>query len=164
VRATWNPTPGWSMQASLGAIEDAEQLEPGVDDDRTTVSATSHSPRGSPGWYTPLAAGRNAKEPGATTNAYLLESQLQWTGGFAVYARAESVEKDELFAEGDPLHGEVFRVRKLGVGVERTLRSLWHGKLAVGVVHDWHFTPRTLDAAYGRDPRSWLVYARWSLP
>jgi hypothetical protein len=164
VRATWNAAPGWSMQASFGAIEDAEELEAGVDADRTTVSATYHSLPGRVAWYTTFAAGRNAKQPGATTDAYLLESQAQWSGGIAVFARAESVEKDELFAEGEPLHGEVFRVRKLGVGVERTLRDLWHGQLAVGVVRDWHFTPRALDAAYGPDPRSWLVYARWSLP
>jgi hypothetical protein len=40
---------------------------------------------------------------------------------------------------------------------------LWRGNLAVGVVYDFHFTPRALDAAYGNNPHSWLVYARWSL-
>ena len=163
VRATWNPTPSWSTQASFGALEEPERLEPGVDVDRTTVSATYHRVNGGATWYTTFAAGRNSKQPGADTDAYLLESQVGWTGGTAVFARAESVEKDELFAEGDPLHGSVFKIRKLGLGVEGTGPDLWGGNLAVGVVYDWHFTPRALDAAYGHDPRSWLVYARWSL-
>jgi hypothetical protein len=162
VRATWNPTISWSMQASYGVLDEPERLEPGVDIDRTTVSATYHSAR-SRGWYTTFAAGRNSKQPGAQTDAYLLESNVELAGGLALFARAESVEKDELFAEGDPLHGAVFKVRKLGLGAETTVRDLWRGNLAVGVVYDFHFTPRALDAAYGNNPHSWLVYARWSL-
>jgi hypothetical protein len=164
VRATFNPTPSWSMQASYGAIDEPERLEPGVDVDRTTVSASYHSARGKALWDTTFAAGRNSKQPGEDTDAYLIESTIAWKGARAVFVRAESVEKDELFAEGDPLHGEVFKVRKLALGFETSLGDLWHGRLAVGMVYDLHFTPSALDAVYGADPRSWQIYARWSLP
>src|SRR5262249_44644177 len=111
-----------------------------------------------------FAAGRNLKQPGEDTHAYLIESAVAIKGAKTVLVRAESVDKDELFAEGDPLHGEVFKVNKLALGFESTLTDLWHGRLAIGAVSDWHFTPAALDAVYGSDPRSWQVYARWSLP
>jgi hypothetical protein len=164
VRASWNPTRSWSLQASYGALDEPERLEPGVDVDRTTVSATHNATRGSAAWHTTFAAGRNSKQPGEDTNAYLLESAVEWKSAKTVFVRAEVVDKDELFAEGDPLHGEVFKVKKLALGFESKLGDLWHGNLAVGVVYDFHFTPAALDAAYGPDPQSWQVYARWSLP
>lgn len=164
VRATWNPAPSWSAQASFGALKEPEQLEPGVDVDRTTISATYDRPLAGGTWQTTLAAGRNAKRPGAATDGYLLESAVEFSGGMRVFARAESVEKDELFAEGDPLHGDVFKVRKLGIGAAVEYVDTPKGTLLLGVVYDFHFTPSALDAAYGSDPGSWLVFARWSLP
>ena len=163
VRASWNPAPNWSGQVSYAELDDPERLEPGVDVDRTTASATYHRPRAGGHWQTTLAIGRNAKDPGADTTAYLLESALRVRDVTTLFARIESVEKDELFVEGDPLHGEVFTVRKVGVGAVHDLRELWRGKLSVGLVYNWHFVPQTLEPAYGDDPGSWLVFARWSV-
>src|SRR5437870_771757 len=41
-RLTWNPSPAWSLQGSFGRLKEPEQLEPGIDIDRTTISASYH--------------------------------------------------------------------------------------------------------------------------
>jgi hypothetical protein len=163
VRATWNPTARWSAQVSYGALEEPEHLEPGVDIDRTTASATYHRPLAGGHWQTTLAIGRNAKNPGDSTTAYLLESALQLRDATTLFARAENVDKDELFVEGDPLHDRAFTVRKLSLGTVHELRDIWRGKLSVGVVYNLHFVPQELEPSYGDDPGSWLVFARWSV-
>jgi hypothetical protein len=162
-RASWNPNPRWATQVSFGSLAEPEQLEPGVDIDRTTLSATYHRPLSAGYWQSTLALGRNAKDPGAETDAYLLESAVRFGASTTVFARAESAEKDELFPEGEPLHGQAFTVRKLGVGVTRDLGTLWNGSVSAGVVYNLHFVPQALESAYGDDPRSWLAFVRWEL-
>jgi hypothetical protein len=162
VRASWNPTEHWSGQISFGRLETPEQLEPDVDIDRTTASVTYGRPVGQGHWQATFAAGRNAKRPGLDTQAYLLESAWRMPRDTTVFARAERVEKDELFSDGSPLEGQVFPVRKLGLGAVHDFRTRG-GKVGVGLVYNMHFIPNTLDPIYGDDPDSWLVFARWIL-
>jgi hypothetical protein len=163
-RATWNPTRSWSTQLSFGALEEPELLEPGVDVDRTTFSTTYHHELAAGWWQTTLAVGRNEKEAGDSTDAWLLESARTLGTATTVFARAESVEENELFLEGDPLHHETFRVQKLGVGAARDFRMFRVGVLSAGLVYNWHFVPQALEPSYGDDPGSWLVFVRWSEP
>ena len=44
VRASWQPAPDWSLQVSHGHLHSPEQLEPEVDDRRTTASAMYNRP------------------------------------------------------------------------------------------------------------------------
>jgi hypothetical protein len=162
-RATWNPTSNWSAQLSFGSLEEPELLEPGVDIERTTFSTTYHRPQAAGWWQTTLAVGRNDKQPGDSTDAWLLESALRFGDATTVFARAESVDKDELFLEGDPLHHQSFRVKKLGIGAAHEFGMLLDGVLSAGLVYNWHFLPDTLEPSYGGDPGTWLVFARWEL-
>jgi hypothetical protein len=114
-------------------------------------------------WQTTFAFGRNAHELRRATNAYLLESAFALRGATTVFARIESVDKDELFLESSTLAHIPFRVKKLGVGVVHELRDLWRGRLGVGAVYNHHALPNTLDLFYGDDPDSWLVFARWKI-
>jgi len=164
LRATWNPTGNWSSQLSFGSLEEPEALEPGIDIDRTTFSTTYHLPLAAGWWQTTVAVGRNEKQPGESTDAWLLESALNFGNSTTVFARAESVDKDELFLEGDPLHDQTFRVQKLGVGASRDFGMLWGGTFSAGLVYNWHFLPQTLEPSYGGDPGTWLVFARWAMP
>jgi hypothetical protein len=46
VRLTFNPSDDWSFQVSYGHLNSPEQLEPDVDQDRITASATYNRPFG----------------------------------------------------------------------------------------------------------------------
>src|SRR5262249_22361966 len=109
-RISWNPGRRWAMQGSFGHIESAEQLEPETNVDRTTLSIAYDQPLGRGNWQTTLAWGRNEPSQHETTTGYLLESAVQLNGRHTLFARAETVEKNELFAESAPLAGRVFRV------------------------------------------------------
>src|SRR5262249_34043688 len=98
-RLSFNPTRDWALQASAGHLASPEQLEPDVDVDRFTASVLYNRRIGAASWQTTATWGRNRKT-GENQDGFLLESAW-WNGGrHAVFARAEWVEKDELFAEG----------------------------------------------------------------
>src|SRR5439155_6909463 len=75
-RLSFNPGEEWSLQASYGDLHSPEELEPDVDVRRTTVSAIWNHAWDEANWQTTLAAGRNDKQPGDTSDALLLESAL----------------------------------------------------------------------------------------
>jgi hypothetical protein len=60
-RVTLTPGPGWVVQASVGELEEPEQLHPGIDVQRTTLSATHATTFGPVAWSTTLAWGRNVR-------------------------------------------------------------------------------------------------------
>jgi hypothetical protein len=163
VRATWQPSPDWSFQVSTGHLHSPEQLETEVDTQRTTASATWNRPgRDGGNWQTTLAWGRNANSPGRTLDGLLLESARSFGRGgrHTLFGRAERVEKDELFQEGEPLASRVFTVSKLSAGyvydflLEKDLR------LGLGGVGSVAFLPAELKPAYGERPFSWMVFLR----
>jgi hypothetical protein len=162
LRLTWNPTPNWSMQASWGSINSPEALEPGIDQQRITASATYNVPLASGNWQTTIAWGRNDKQPGDSTNALLLESALSWNA-HTVFGRAEHTEKDELFGEGHPLHDQSFGVAKFSLGYVYDIPITQHVKLGVGAVGSAYAFPSELDPYYGSDPLSGTVFTRLKL-
>jgi hypothetical protein len=161
LRASWNPTADWATQLSFARLDSPEQLEPDVDIDRTTASVTYNKSIGSGYWQSTLAVARNSKRARADTDAYLLESALRLPSNTTAFARAERVEKDELFAEGDPLHDRVFTVNTLSVGAVHHFVRTRVGSVGVGAVYSLHFVPDAVESVYGGDPDSWLVFARW---
>jgi hypothetical protein len=161
-RLAWNPSRSWSLQGSFGHLQEPEQLEAGVDVDRSTLSASYH--RGDEGthWQTSFAWGRNAKDPGETTDAFLVESTYR-AGRHTVFGRAEAAEKDELFESG-PLAHRVFEVGKLSAGYIHDFPPLGHLVLGAGGLGSVHFLPQELDAPYGgRHPISLMVFVRGEL-
>ena len=168
VRASWNPTADLSLQASTGRLASPEQLEPDVDQRRTTASATWNRPfswRGVGGyWQTTGAWGRNAKRPGTTTDAFLLDSAVSH-GAHTVFGRLERVDKDELFANApaSPLHDRVFGVGKASLGYAYTVGLPKRLYLDLGGLVSRYDLPRALQAAYGADPTSAMLFTRLTL-
>jgi hypothetical protein len=158
-RLTWNPSPAWSLQGSFGRLKEPEELEPGVDIDRTTVSASYHRGGEDRHWQTTLAWGRNAKDPGESTDVLLLESAYR-IGRQTLFARAEFAEKDELFESG-PLAGRVFDVGKVSAGYIHDFPALGHLVLGAGGLGSVHFLPGELEPAYGsRNPTGLMLFVR----
>jgi hypothetical protein len=159
-RLSWNPTRNWSLQVSYGRLDSPEQLEPDVSVRRTTASAIYDTDLPIGKWQTTFAWGRNAKDPGSTTDGYLLESALQVRKTHTFFARAEHVEKDELFDHDDPLHGQVFDVDKLSVGYLFDFYRAHHVTVGVGGLVSGYRYPSELDAAYGTEPVSYMVFVQ----
>lgn len=162
-RVSFQPTRDWSLQVSSGRLVDPEQLEPGVDTRRTTASAT-YNRAGADGrnWQTTFAWGQNAKSPGHTLNALLLESaaSVGASGRHTVFGRAERVQEDELFLEGEPLAGRVFTVNKLSAGYIYDFLEKGGARFGVGGVGSVAILPSPLDPSYGKSPFSWMLFLR----
>lgn len=162
-RISYNPTDNWSLQVSRGALKSPEQLELDVDQDRTTASAMYSVPLGRHHSETTFAWGRNDKRPGTTTDAFLLESAIRLYEQHTLFARAEHVEKDELFETPDPLAGQTFNVDKLSVGYVYDIPITEHVSFGLGGLGSAYRFPDRLDPAYGDDPLSYMIFARLKL-
>lgn len=159
-RLSWNPAPDWALQGSFGHLHSPEQLEADTNVNRTTLSI-SHEHRIAAGhWQTTLAWGRNEPSHHESTSGVLLESAANWKARHTVFARAESVQKNELFAEGAALADRVFRVNKISLGYVRDFDLMQGLKLGVGIEGSRHFIGRDLEAVYGDDPVAWLLFLR----
>jgi hypothetical protein len=164
VRGTWNPIDDLSMQISHGHIVSPEQLTPDVDQDRTTASATYNRPMAHGDWQTTFAWGIDVNRPGRATDAFLLESALS-RGAHTVFGRAETVAKDELFANEptSPLYDRAFNVAKFTFGYFYTLAVEKHLGLDLGGLVSRYALPAVLIATYGPDPTSFMLFARIKL-
>jgi hypothetical protein len=161
IRLTYNPTPNWSAQVSYGHLNSPEQLEPDVDQNRFTASITYNKRFGKlSNWQTTAAFGQANNDPGNTTNAFLLESAVNFEKTHTLLARFESVEKDELFLAGDPLAGRTFTINKLSVGYIYDFPERNHVQFGIGAVGSVYFIPSDLDAAYGDHPLSCMIFGR----
>ncbi|MFY9822555.1 MAG: hypothetical protein WAM82_14315 [Thermoanaerobaculia bacterium] len=155
LRATWNPTPAWSFQVSRGHLHSPEQLEPEIDVDRTTASATLNRPLAAGNWQTTFAWGRNDRNPGRSTNSFLLESAVTLGDRNTLFGRVEQQQNDEI----TPL-GEVFDVGKLSLGY------IWDGvridsfRGGLGVLGSVALIPQKLRGDYGDTPVSWMAFLR----
>jgi hypothetical protein len=156
LRASWNPSPDWSLQVSHGHLNSPEQLEPEVDTDRTTASAIYNRPLAQGNWQTTLAWGHNVKDPGETTDSLLLESAAT-RGRHTLFGRAERQENDELLGHEE----QVFTVGKLSLGYLFDLLQTDDWKGGVGLLGSVAQVPRELEDAYGGDsPVSWMAFLR----
>lgn len=162
LRATWNPTADLSMQVSRGWMHSPEQLEPEVDQTRTTASATYNRTYTRGWWQTTLAWGQDDNRSPATartTNAWLAESALAF-GPHTVFARAEQADKDELFEAPSPLAGRAFKVGKLSAGYAYSIPAGSHFVIDLGGLVSVYSLPSAIEPAYGSDPRSFMLFTR----
>jgi hypothetical protein len=158
-RVTFNPTRDWSMQVSSGHLVAPEQLQPDIDVQRTTASATYNAPV-TQSWQTTLAFGRNVPSAGAPSDGWLLESDLRITPADTLFARLERVGKDELFLPGAALYGRIFTINALSLGYIRDF--LRYGALNLGVgglVSSYSYSAQ-LNPSYGYRPTSFMVFVR----
>ncbi len=158
-RLTVNPTTNWSMQISYGSIHSPEQLMPDVNQHRITASATYDRALSNGIWETSVAWGQNRNQPGNRLNAFLAESALS-LGANTIFGRAENADKDELLLPGSPLSEQVFNVSKFSIGYFRTLPTVAHLALDLGGLISTYALPLALDASYGSQPTSFMLFAR----
>ncbi|WP_296676282.1 hypothetical protein [Novosphingobium sp.] len=159
VRATLTPSPRWAIQASYGQLKQPEALHPGEDEHRFTASA--HYADG--GVHAMLAFSAKDRVPGQTLTAWLAEANWDIDRRNTLFARAENVANDELFAdENDPLHDQTFRVSKVQLGYARRI-ALGPVELALGGSVNAYAKPAALDAAYGSNPMGYTLFARITL-
>jgi hypothetical protein len=158
-RISWNPTPDWALQVSYGYLHSPEQLEPNVDQRRITASATYNRAFNGVNWQTTLAWGQNDNQPGHTLEAFLLEATVTW-GRNSVFARAETVQKDELFLSPNPFAGRVFQVSEATLGYIYDLPVAKHLALGLGVEGTANLVPSAIQPAYGGDPASYMAFLR----
>jgi hypothetical protein len=162
-RIAYNPTPAWALQASYGHVDSPEQLEPERDVDRMTVSASYHHAWEHNHWQTTAAWGRNRNDPGRDLDGFLLESLVNIRKTHTVFGRAEHVEKDELFFEGDPRHGKSFTVNKVSLGYIYDFPERRHTQWGIGGLGSLHVLPDRVEEAYDEAPFSFMIFARIKL-
>ncbi len=159
-RLSYNPTPQWALQVSHGYLKSPEQLEPLTSVRRSTASAMYHASVDGNEWATTAGWARNdasgprrSRLPGA-----FVESTWVIGDRHTLFGRYEQVDKDELFAPGEPLDGRSFVVRKLSVGYLYDFATTGAVRWSVGGVIGIPRGPSALDSTYGRDPMSYLLF------
>ncbi|HWQ32315.1 MAG TPA: hypothetical protein VNQ79_05485 [Blastocatellia bacterium] len=95
-RAWVTPARNWAMQFSYGHLKKPEAIEPG-DLERMTASVSYNRPLRNGNWASTLIWGRNSETHG-DSNAYLLESTLNFLTRNHLYTRLELLDKRGLLA------------------------------------------------------------------
>lgn len=162
-RVSVNPTSALALQASYGRIESPEQLEPEANQDRTTASAMYDRSWSGGHLEATVAWGRNRNRPGHTLDAFTAETAAQLGEKHTLLARAERVEKDELFVEPDPRVGRVFDVGEITAGYRFDFWHSEHVATGIGAVGTLALIPSELRSAYGKRPFSALILAHIGL-
>jgi len=164
-RLSYNPARNWSMQASLGYLESPEELQPGINQHRATGSVTYNRPFVDANWQSIFAWGQdNNAGGGRRLDAYLLESAIEFFHKHTLFARAERVQKDDLFFDDEPLSGQAFTVGEASLGYIRDIAFGPHTVWGIGGVGTIGFVPRALWNAYGRqNPLSFMLFMRAKL-
>jgi hypothetical protein len=163
VRISLNPTDNWSLQVSHGFVRSPESLEPTVNTRRTTASMIHNTALEHGNWQTTFAWGRNTNDPGKRLDGYLVESAFALHDKHTLFGRIERVDKDELFEESAPQHGQAFKVNKLSVGYIHDLKLGQHTRIGIGGLASAYSIPKSLEPAYGAHPTSYMVFARVKL-
>ena len=177
-RLWFTPTPDWSLQVSYGHLVNPEALEPG-NLQRLTASISHNRSWENGNWASSLIWGRNHERHG-NSNAYLLESTVNFLDKNYLYTRLELVDKQGLLEEnifGRPglneFHTRVnglelsehfeqaFRVGAFTFGGVRDI--LVGSSLRVGIGADvtFYHVPSGLKAVYGSSPSSFHVFLRF---
>jgi len=162
-RVTFEAATGLELQASYGYLASPEALEPAQQIRRTTASAVYRTALGGSPWATTLAWGRNDKRgdaPRREVDAWLLESTLELNPRHTVFARAEQVDQDELFAEPDALAGQAFKVGKLSAGYIHDFAKTGPIRWGVGALASAFRVPAEIRSAYGSHPAAWMVFVQ----
>jgi hypothetical protein len=162
-RLSYNPSPNLAIQSSYGRLHSPEALEPDVDVDRTTASAMVAGGGEGKRREAMLAWGQNRNRPGAILDAFTLEAAAEVRPRHTVFARGEMAEKDELFAEGEPRHGNVYDVGVVEGGYRFDVWQSTHVTAGVGGLGTISFVPSSIQDAYGDHPASWMLFTHIAL-
>jgi len=162
-RLTWNATKNWSAQISYGYLHSPEQLTPNVDQSRLTASVSYQRHWDGIDWGTTLAFGEDFDSPGNALYGLLVESTVIFHDTHTLFARAENVQKDELFLPGDPRDGDIFNVGKISAGYIYDFPRWYHVKFGVGGLGSIFVLPESLHSTYHAEPLSFMLFVRAKL-
>lgn len=155
VRLSWNPDEHWSLQTSWGHLDSPEQLEPSINENRTTASATyvTRFDSGS-SFATTLAWGIKQLSNGVNLNGVLLEGEYKPCDPWTLFARAEWEQNNELVPSA-----AIERVGEITVGAIHDWQVADHLKFGVGALYAFDIVP-SLVPSYGGDPHGVMVFVR----
>lgn len=160
IRATYNPSQSWALQASYGELDQPEALHQGQDERRYTASAHYSIP----GLAVTTAFSAKDRVPGRTLTAWLAELNWDFRQDDSLFGRIENVANDELFPDHtDPLHDRKFRVTRFQLGYARHIRLSSQCGLTLGASGSVYDKPGVLDTVYGRSPFGYTLFARFNL-
>ncbi len=163
VRLSYNPLPELALQISTGRLASPEQLEPNVAVRRTTASLSYNYLRSGIESQATLAWGHNQPQRGTASDAWLLESALRFRSVHTVFARAERVDKDELFTPGQPSYGPAYPINAFSLGYIYDFARWQMLRCGVGAMGTIYAYPSVLDRSYGQQPASVLLFLRLRL-
>ena len=151
-RLTYSPTRNLSFSGAYGYLKDPEPgTEPG--DDQRRITASAHYGKGD--LAVTALFGRNIKQDGHASDAYLLEVSL-FRGDWSTYARFENVAKDELV----DVPAGTYRVDKLTFGATRDFARRGGFDFGLGAYAGLYGVPSGLRDTYGDFPVTAGVYFR----
>jgi len=160
-RLTFAPGPNWEAQVSAGRLAHPEALEPG-DQTRVTASVSYNRPWAHGNWASTLLWGRVHKTGDvANLNGYLAETVARFRDANYVTGRIELDDKDELFREGEPLSGRVFRIAAYTAGYTRDIPLLPHLSTGLGANFTVYTMPDALRPSYGEHPVAVWMFLRF---
>jgi hypothetical protein len=160
-RASWNPSPEWSLQVSYADVTAPEQLEPDENETRWSASAMHARRLGAEGWWSStLAWGRKINDHDESKDAWLLETAVSPDDRWTLFARAERIETDELLPGPGGGHGDLHTVSKASFGAVHDWRLAEHVRFGVGALYSLSRVPEALEPAYGGDPDGGMLFLR----
>ena len=161
VRATLTPSPQWALQLSHGQLKQPEASHADEDERRTTASV--HYANGK-GLAAMLAFAAKDRVPGDTLTAWIAEANWDLDDHNTLFGRFENVRNGELFPDHDAaLHDQPFRVSKFQAGYAYRMPLTGPFELALGGSASAYVKPAALDAAYGKNPWGYTLFARLSV-
>jgi hypothetical protein len=162
-RFTIAPNSHWSAQVSAGRLTKPEALEAG-DQLRTSASVTYVRPFNRGDWATGLIWGRVHKTVGGDNlNGFDLESVGRFRSVNYLTGRIELVDKDELFAPGNPLAGQTFRIGAYTAGYTRDFNFIPRIASGLGANITQYTMATQVHEYYGSHPVAVLVFLRFRL-
>lgn len=182
-RIWFTPTRDWTMQVSYGYLTNPEILEPG--DLKRWTASISHNRTWHDGhWASSLIWGRNSEEHG-DSNAYLLESTVNFLDKNYFYTRLELADRNGLLQENifgraglvaartiddvnregaedehDDLAERWFRVGAFTFGGVRDFVATSKLRVGIGADVTFYHVPDGLEPIYGSNPTSFHVFLR----
>ncbi len=161
------PSKNWAAQFSTGRLAHPEALEPG-DQIRSTASLAYSKPLPGGSWSSTLVWGRNHyTATQRNLNSYLAESVLPIHRKNFITARAELVDKDELFtneplveAQLDRTYGSSFRIGAYTAGYTRDLAVFEHIETGIGANVELYSVPNAIQPYYGHHPIGGNLFVR----
>lgn len=155
VRLSWNPDENWSLQASWGYLKSPEQLDPSLNENRFTASATYVKRIGEEGSFAATFGwGLKKESDGANLNGLFAEAEYKPVDLWTLFTRAEWVQNNELDALGRTADAS-----QITLGGIKDFRVADHLKFGVGALYAFDFAPH-VTPSYGGNPRGTMLFVR----